>query len=53
MRLYTFSNTCFTLDSPCTASKKQSLEQSCPQTETWFWLIAAGIGLALIFGGGR
>lgn len=53
MRPYTLANTCFTLDSPCTESRKQSLEQHCPETETWFWLIAAALGIALAFGGSR
>jgi hypothetical protein len=49
---YTWSNGCYGLESPCAVKAAQQQAASCAETQTWFWLLAAGLAL-LSLGGGK
>jgi len=44
---YTWQAKCLTFPNPC-GSELVSGAQTCGETQCWFWLLAAALGIALV-----
>jgi len=45
MPCYTWQRKCLTFPNPCSVAQQPA---ACPETQCWFWILAAAIGIALV-----
>ena len=49
---YTWKRDCYPVPDSCGSIQNLQVPQSCPETQTWFWVIGLAIAIgAAVFGG--